>query len=246
MDLLELDGLRISWAQHGEDIVLLRALGEQQGGFWIDVGANDPVIDSVTQAFSLRGWSGVNVEPQSALFAKLQAVRPRDVNLQVAVSDRAGTLEFNELPAAHGRATANEVLAEQYRAAGQSLIKRTVKCVTLKEICEQHGGARTIDFLKIDVEGLELEVIRGGDFERFRPRVLVIECGVGHETWHPLVLSLRYVLALDDGLNRFYVRAEEPQLLERLGWPANVTDGWVRAEHADLIRGGRLGRWCSR
>jgi FkbM family methyltransferase len=239
MDQLVLDDLRVSFAQHGEDVVLHRVFGQQREGFWIDVGANDPVVDSVTHAFSLRGWSGINVEPQQALFSRLQAARPRDVNLQVAVSDRAGTLEFHEFPAAHGRATANDALVQQYREAGQALHKRSVPCVTLKALCEQHVGARTIDFLKIDVEGLELEVIRGGDFTKFRPRVLVIECGVALEAWHALVLSLDYVLALDDGLNRFYVRAEERALLEPLRWPANVTDRWIRAEHAELIRGGR-------
>ncbi|MDP1919352.1 MAG: FkbM family methyltransferase [Myxococcales bacterium] len=236
---LRFDDLNVSFAQHGEDIVLGRVFFDQPDGFWIDVGANDPVIDSVTHAFSARGWLGVNVEPLAALHQRLVEARPRDVNLKVAVSNRVGELQFEEVEGALGLSTATTQLANDYRAQGRTVLKRTVPCVTLAEICAAHCTGAPIDFMKIDVEGHEREVIEGGDFQRFRPRVLVIESGWHPEAWHEVVLSRDYVLALDDTLNRYYVRAEEASLAEKLGLPANVNDRFLRADQAMWIQLGR-------
>src|SRR5579863_744930 len=74
----------VSYAQNGEDVLLGRAFGWQTDGFYIDVGANHPVNDSVTKAFYDRGWRGINIEP-GRVFEKLAAMRPRDVNLPIAL-----------------------------------------------------------------------------------------------------------------------------------------------------------------
>ncbi len=239
MDPLRLDDLMISYAQHGEDVVLQRLFDGRTTGFYVDLGANDPVVDSVTKHFSLLGWRGVNVEPLTSLHQRLVEDRPRDINLCVAVSDRPGKLVLEEVEGAHGLSTATEALAQAHRDQGRTLIKREVPCVTLAELCGQHCSEVAIDFLKIDVEGHETQVLKGGDWNRFRPRVLLIESGWVPEAWHELVLSFGYQMGLDDTLNRFYVRDEDAALLERLKWPANVNDRFIRAEHARQILLGR-------
>src|SRR4051812_47472096 len=80
----------ISYAQNYEDVMLWRALRDVEQGFYVDVGAADPDIESVTRAFYERGWSGINVEPFDELFAKLVQARPRDANLKVAVGPEEG------------------------------------------------------------------------------------------------------------------------------------------------------------
>ena len=240
MDPLRLDDLMISYAQHGEDVVLRRLFQGSPAGFYVDLGANDPLIDSVTKHFSLLGWRGVNVEPLAALHRRLVQDRPLDVNLCVAISNRPGRLVLEEVEGAHGLSTATEALAQAHREQGRTLIKREVPCLTLSELCERHCAQTTIDFLKIDVEGHEAQVLQGGDWKRFRPRVLLIESGWLPEAWHELVLSLGYQLGLDDGLNRFYIRAEDaPSLLQRLRWPANVNDRFIRADEARYVHLGR-------
>ncbi len=90
-----------------------------------------------------------------------------------------------------------------------------------------------VDFLKVDVEGFEREVLAGADWYSFRPRVVVMEATVpksdepAHEAWEPTLLEAGYRLALFDGLNRFYARADEPALLQTLAIPANVLDDFV-------------------
>jgi FkbM family methyltransferase len=92
-------------------VVLNRVFRGQTDGFYIDVGANEPVTDSVTMLFYLRGWSGVNVEPAPGVYGRLAAHRTRDINLNVGLPDREGTLTFHDVPSNQGLSTLSEGLA---------------------------------------------------------------------------------------------------------------------------------------
>ena len=81
----------ISYAQNSEDVVLMRAFADETNGFYIDVGAWDPVADSVTKVFYDGGWRGINIEPQPARCKLFEKERQRDTNLNVAISDAEGT-----------------------------------------------------------------------------------------------------------------------------------------------------------
>jgi hypothetical protein len=110
---------------------------------------------------------------------------------------------------------------------------------TLALICEEYVGDVVIDFLKIDVEGFEAAVIAGGDWERWQPRVIVVEATEpnertpSHDAWEPALISAGYVFALFDGLNRFYAHRSEPELLRELAYPACVFDDYVEAARVE-------------
>ena len=224
----------VSFAQNHEDVVLARALRpDERSGTWIDVGASDPVIDSVTEAFSERGWRGINVEPLQPEFERLVLSRPNDVNLHAAVGATSGTAKLFQGPLENrGSSTMVPEIAEHYRQLGQEFVAIEVPVLTLAEIVEQHVTA-PVDFLKIDVEGFEREVLAGADWSTFRPRVVMLEATFpnstepSHEAWEPMLESLGYRFALFDGLNRFYGREDEPELIQRLSTPANVHDDFV-------------------
>ncbi|QDV33353.1 FkbM family methyltransferase [Tautonia plasticadhaerens] len=216
----------ISYAQNGEDILLRRVFRGQAEGFYIDVGASDPFENSITKLFSLDGWRGVNVEPVPAMFERLRADRPGDVNLNVGVSDEAGTLRLYAMPGLESYTSIPEILTGYFQADPDAITAHDVPVVTLREICERHAADRPIDFLKIDVDGHELPVISGGDWSRFRPRVVLVE-DHGTHLWEPLLLAADYHLATFDGVNRFYVRAEEPDLIPRFSPLPNFTDDYI-------------------
>ena len=220
-----------SYAQYGEDVVLDRVFGQQPTGFYVDIGAGDPVVDSVTQHFYLKGWNGINVEPSVEPFERLAQARPRDINLNVAVSDREGVQLFYQLPLKPGLSTFNSELAAKYRSEGERLVERRIRTVPLRHICGTQI-VEAIDFMKIDVEGHELEVLIGTDWRRWRPRVLVIEAGWHAERWEPILLDAGYLRgALRDNCNHFYVREEDRDWLHLLQQPANVTDNYIRYDH---------------
>jgi FkbM family methyltransferase len=223
----------LSYAQNGEDVVLARAFDDGHQGFYVDIGAADPVSDSVTKLFYDAGWSGIDVEPASWTAQQLRDARPRDLTLEVAVGDRSGERTFYEVLGEH---MGNSSLVEGYAAdhgSAEGMAARAVQVVTLAQLWDEHVGERTVDFLKIDVEGSEAEVLAGADLKRHRPRVLVVEATrpgtsvASHEEWEPGVLDAGYALTLFDGLNRFYVREEDEALRPALAVPANVLDGYV-------------------
>jgi FkbM family methyltransferase len=218
----------VSYAQNREDILLARALSAETG-FYIDVGAAHPIEYSVTKHFYERGWSGVNVEPQDDYFTKLAADRPRDTNLQVVVSRAAGTLTLYAAPTHPGWATANETVALQMMEQGIKVFPREIPAITLAELCAEHVRGE-IDFLKVDVEGEERNVLLGADFTRWRPRIVVIEATEqgsskpNHQLWEDLILERNYLFATFDGLNRYYVRVEDEALIPSLQVPVNILD----------------------
>src|ERR1700748_2696005 len=106
----------ISYAQHWEDVRLLRALGERQSGFYIDVGAGHPVYDNVSFAFYLRGWRGITVEPNPWLAQVTAAVRPHDIRVPSLVGTAPGEATYYLVEDFHGLSTTVEGHAEKAKA----------------------------------------------------------------------------------------------------------------------------------
>src|SRR5690349_6537021 len=154
----------VSYAQNAEDVRLRRAFRDQSSGFYIDVGANDPIEYSITKHFYERGWTGINVEPAPAPYALITEDRKRDINLNVGCSNQKGSMKLHVARGATGLSTftADEVSIHEKKGFEFDAIE--VPVMTLESICSEHVGAKSIDFLSIDVEGHEREVLEGADF----------------------------------------------------------------------------------
>jgi FkbM family methyltransferase len=233
----------ISYAQNFEDVILNRVFKGKKDGFYIDVGAWHPVDHSVTKHFYDQGWSGINVEPSNIYWKLLQKFRPRDTNLKCAISDKREMMDYLEIPNS-GASTSVQSgwgVIENQGALAKNAIKRKVECVTLADICSQYGHDREIDFLKIDVEGAELSVIKGGDWKVYRPRVVIVEAVApftnipNHSDWEDVLLGKGYIFSYFDGLNRFYVREESKDLLAAFNAPPHLFDGFRLYDGAGSI-----------
>jgi FkbM family methyltransferase len=222
----------ISYAQNFEDVMLARVFADIERGFYVDVGAQDPVVDSVTKLFYDRGWCGINIEPVPHWFERLQQARPRDINLRCAVGERDGTLVLHEFEDS-GLSTSSESFAQDHVAAGRSMVDRVVPVTRLDSILADHAPA-DVHFLKIDVEGMEKEVLAGLSLRRWRPWVLVIEATQPNrpvdssDAWEPIVLAAGYRLAYRDGLNRFYIADEQRARTSAFDVPPNVFDDFIQ------------------
>jgi len=222
----------ISYAQNYEDVMLRRALKDIDKGFYVDVGANDPVFYSVTKAFYDAGWCGINIEPVTQWFERLESERIRDINLQIAAGNTRGEMTFFELPDT-GLSTMSREIAERHEEEGRyKKIERKVQVDTLTSICEQYHES-PIHFLKIDVEGAEKLVIEGLDMARIRPWIIVIESTLpltqieDHKLWEDKLLDSKYECVYFDGLNRFYIADERRELHDYFKAPPNVFDEFI-------------------
>ena len=218
----------ISYAQNFEDVILNRIFANQHSGFYVDIGACHPIYDSVTQHFYLRGWRGVNIEPQPTLFAELQRERPRDINLSLCVGSQPSQ-QILYVTEDKGTSTLDSGLANKYQGAGRIIQEIVVDVVPLNEIWHTHIGTQPVDFLKIDVEGFEKQVLLGADFYVIAPKILMVEAVSPdsqiptHSEWEYLI-SEHYCFFYFDGLNRFYHRKNFALSLPYNATPPNVFD----------------------
>lgn len=221
----------ISYAQNFEDVMLWRALKGVTFGRYVDIGAQDPVIDSVSKAFHDAGWRGTHVEPCPDYAAALRKAFPEDTVIEAAVAAKQGSIKFYEIPGG-GLSTARSDIAKFHRDnAGHESIERHVAAITLAQILDELTDG-PIHWLKIDVEGLERDVLQGWGDSQKRPWIIVVESTFptteksSHEEWEDLITSKSYNLVYADGLNRFYLHQSQTALSDSFRYPPNVFDGF--------------------
>ncbi|MDA8344256.1 MAG: FkbM family methyltransferase [Thermaerobacter sp.] len=218
-----------SYAQNFEDVMLWRALKHIQNGFYIDIGAQDPVVDSVSMAFYEQGWRGLHVEPVLNYAERLRSARPDETVIQSAVGE-AGILKLFEIVDT-GLSTGDPEIAKKHRESGFEIREADVPCVTLASILDRNAD-RDIHWLKIDVEGMEEQVLRSWSRSPVRPWVVVIESTIPnsqvdtHDHWEKVLVELGYDPAYFDGLNRFYVARAHAELKGAFYCGPNFFDGF--------------------
>jgi FkbM family methyltransferase len=223
----------LSFAQNFEDVLLWRCFAHQKTGFYVDVGASSPITDSVTHGFYERGWQGINLDPLPERIAELRRLRPRDCNLQVAAGRAIGTATLTRQRGVGGLSTLHDTAAPEVQQHFAESWPIEVRVVPLSQILQEEQVSE-IDFLKIDVEGAELEVLKGLDLSRWRPAVILVEATLpmtrtpSHEGWEPLLLAADYDFCWFDGLNRFYLARERVELAQHFLTPPNVHDAMPR------------------
>lgn len=168
-----------SYAQEGEDLALLRLLGDVRTGFYVEVGCHHPFRFSNTYLFYKKGWRGICLDPLPGTAKLFNRWRPRDIALEVGVSSKPSFLTyymFNE-PALN---TFDVKLAKERDGLRSYRIVREISIRTerMDSIIERHlpVSVRDIDFFSIDVEGLDLDVLHSNDWHRFNPKAVVAEC----------------------------------------------------------------------
>ena len=156
-----------TFSEYYEDLILYLILFDIKKGFYIDVGAYDPIKVSVTKSFYLKGWRGINIEPQPGKIELFKKDRPDDINLQLAVGERKGKVTFY---------IDDQCSSVEEKYSKNYTNKTVVEMDTMSNICKSYVPEGTkIDFCKIDVEGGEKNVLLGYDFINYRPKVFCIE-----------------------------------------------------------------------
>jgi FkbM family methyltransferase len=196
----------------------MRCFGVQATGFYVDVGAGHPVYDNVSFAFYLKGWRGITVEPNPWLAQLSRAVRPRDRHVEALVGAARGVAALHLVRDYHGLSTMIESHAQAaLREFGKASDTITVPLTTLADICAADAPA-SFEFLKVDVEGAEKDVLLGADFQRHRPKVVVAEALApttlkpAWQEWEAILTRQGYRYVWFDTLNRYYLAEEAGEL----------------------------------
>ncbi len=185
----------------------------RRDGFFVEVGANDPQVESQSFHLERTGWTGVLIEPQPDLAERLRRERKAKV-FTVACSspDRAGTTMHLHVAGAFSSFTPNLMVTGVQAERGIDVPVRT-----LDEILNEARAPQPIDLLSIDVEGHELDVLRGFDFTRWRPRLILLEDHVTNIAKHAFLRRQGYSLMRRTGLNGWYVPHENAPVLSARG-----------------------------
>ena len=166
---------RNSYSQEGEDLILAKIFNAKNKGFYVDVGAHHPYRYSNTYLLHKKGWTGINIDPNPNTKKIFDNARPNDTNLQLAIakSNSNKTLYIFEDFALN---TLNKTQAQKVIKSGQSILIKKTKINTkkLSEILNKNSKNQ-IDLLNIDAEGLEMEVLNSNNWQKFKPKVIVIE-----------------------------------------------------------------------
>lgn len=204
----------ISYSEYFEDLILFCIFYDVKNGFYIDIGANHPDFVTVTKAFYLRGWYGINIEPLPNEYLALVEKRKRDINLQIGLGKAEGNETFYELG---GTST----LYKQYLKGKKTNVTK-IKITTMLNVCKKYiPKNKVIQFCKIDVEGGEKNVLLGNDFEKYRPKVICIESYFpnspipSHYLWEDILLNNDYSFAYQYKVNRFYIDNRIDDLRQR-------------------------------
>jgi FkbM family methyltransferase len=166
-----------SFSQEGEDLILRRIFSNQSSGFYVDVGAHHPRRFSNTYNFYRCGWIGINIDPNPDSMQAFLSDRGRDINIQCGVGERPGALTYYRFDEAALNTFDADVVKSRLANTRYKLLDNIeVRIERLATLLELHLPAgRTIDFLTIDAEGMDLQVLRSNDWSRFRPRCVLVE-----------------------------------------------------------------------
>ena len=221
-----------SYSQNFEDVYINRIFPDKNDGFYIDIGAHHPELDSVTKSFYDRGWNGINIEPTPQNFKLLEEARPRDINLNVAVSNFIGKGNFFDIKDT-GLSTLDEGLYNKYKkSSGYTIDNYSVDITTLDQIYSENS-ITDVDFLKIDAENSEKNILLGFSISLHRPTLIIIESTYPtsqeliESEWDFIFIEGGYIKVFFDGVNNYYLKKESIELGGLLKTPVSVFDNFV-------------------
>lgn len=200
-------------------------------GVFVDVGANEPIIGSQSYHLEQNGWSGILVEPLSEFAERLREMRSAVV-YEAAAGSPEDCGKRRRLLVAGGLSTLQPAINIAIKAREERLVLVRTLDSMLKQSHIEH-----VDFVSIDVEGAEMDVLRGFSLDRYRPRLLLIEDDAHARDKHKYIVARGYKLVRRTNLNNWYVPAGTY-------FPVSFRGRWQLFRK--LYLGAPLRRWKSR
>ena len=194
-----------SYSQTFEDLIIDGILKKQKG-FYIDIGANDPDHLSNTKRFYDIGWEGINIDPNPVSIQKFDYERKNDINLNVGIGNQNREMKFYELTYSSLSSFDKEMALYNSRRFNVKIEKEYfVKVIKLIDIYNTYVKEKEVDFISIDTEGYEMEVLKSNNWQIFRPKLILIETGFAHKEIYEFLTKAKYAPVLYNGLNALFI-----------------------------------------
>ena len=170
------NGAVFHFSEQGEDFLLSQYL-RKRTGFYVDIGAFNPDIISITKLFYIRGWRGINIDANPIAIQRFQRKRKRDINVNMGVSDNEAELDYYSFEKHPGSNTFDKTHCEKHlQAHGDSCKIIKIKCATINDILARHlPSGQHIDFINLDVENMEMRILKTFDFSKYAPDYFIVE-----------------------------------------------------------------------
>jgi len=212
--ILKILGIRIvrGYAQCGEDLIM-ESLLPKKNGFFVDVGANHPIRASNTYLLYKKGWRGISIEPNPSQMRLFKIFRKKDINLNIGIGQEKSEITFYVFKT-NTLSTFDKKSADEYQKMGYKL-KKIIKVpvLPLKEILETYVSNKEIDFISVDTEGYDMEVLKSNDWKKYRPHFVILETAEvtndGSEkrtstTFDPYMKEIGYQIKTETKVNTIY------------------------------------------
>ncbi|MEP7269760.1 MAG: FkbM family methyltransferase [Saprospiraceae bacterium] len=207
-----LKNVQIHFSQEGEDIILQRFFKYDYKGFYLDVGAHQPYRFSNTHFFYQKGWRGINIEPNPENFALFRKYRNHDINVNVGVSKTEDTLDYFMLNESALNTFSKKNLEYSTKLNQYKLIKTIqIPTLTLESILDKYLiNSKKIDFMSVDVEGFDLDVLESNNWNKYRPTFVLVEShdlkleSLENSDIHKFMKSVNYKLVIKTFYTCFY------------------------------------------
>lgn len=206
-----LEHVIFSYSQNREDIIIRKLLKNKKIGFYVDIGANDPVRFNNTKSFYLKGWCGINIEPNIDCFNKINEDRKRDINLNIGIGQTNSNITFYKFMP-NTLSTFSKKEADKYQSQGYILsTKKIIKTKKLTDVLRQYLKGRKIDFMSIDTEGYDMQVLLSNNWFKYRPTIICIETAehttktkIKNKYLNKYLSKIGYRRYINNGVNSIY------------------------------------------
>ncbi len=195
-----------SYSQFQEDLLIDMMLNNQQTGFYVDVGANDPFCGSNTQRFYSRGWRGINIEPNLEGYKRINENRPCDVNLNIAVSENTGDIIFYLIGNDSSISTLDYPQAiRMAKMLNLEITSISVKVMRLSEVLDTYLDNKHIDFMSVDAEGHDLAILKSNNWDKYRPTLVMVESNLETRDIILFMDKQKYLYIFSNSVNALFV-----------------------------------------
>lgn len=232
-------GALLSTGQNAEDVVLLRLFGNQGHGKYLEIGSAHPTRNSISFGLYLAGWDGICVDALDVYQEEHEKIRPRDVRLTGVVNPRNHAVSFLQTRNPN-QSTASPRLVELYSATGDGLRLHEIPAIDLNQTLVNLDFPTDFEVLIIDVEGMELSVLKSIDLRIFHPTCICIETTLPPILWtDPALLETQRGSVADllgpfgyrewffDGVNSYFLSIENCEKFGTLAYPASFYDDFI-------------------